>query len=101
MSLIIVSNKLILQRNNNRTAVVIPLISAFLISCTGGDGSGLPPRLPPEAVAEKIRHALESPRPKIRYRVTLPAYFGSWAARWVPAALIDRLMVQHVKKRFG
>lgn len=58
-------------------------------------------RLPPEAVAEKIRHALESPRPKIRYRVTLPAYLGSWAARWVPAALIDRLMVQHVKKRFG
>ncbi|HEY5620992.1 MAG TPA: SDR family NAD(P)-dependent oxidoreductase [Pontiella sp.] len=58
-------------------------------------------RLPPEAVAEKIRHALESPHPKIRYCVTLPAHLGSLAARWVPAALIDRLMVHHVKKRFG
>lgn len=58
-------------------------------------------RLPPEAVANKILHALESPRPKIRYCVTLPAYFGSWAARFVPAAVIDHVMVGHVKKRFG
>ncbi len=58
-------------------------------------------RLPPEAVAEKIFHALESPRPKIRYRVTIPAYLGDWAARFLPAGLIDRMMVSHVKKRFG
>jgi len=58
-------------------------------------------RLPPEAVAKKILHALESPRPKIRYRVTIPAYLGDWMARFVPAALVDRLMVSHVKKRFG
>ncbi len=58
-------------------------------------------RLPPEAVAEKILHALESPRPKVRYCVTLPAYLGSFAARFVPAAVIDRLMIEYVKKRFG
>lgn len=58
-------------------------------------------RLPPEAVAQKVLHALESPRPKIRYCVTIPAYLGSWAARFVPSALIDRLMIGHVKKRFG
>ncbi|MCF7864564.1 MAG: SDR family NAD(P)-dependent oxidoreductase [Kiritimatiellales bacterium] len=58
-------------------------------------------RLPPEAVARKIGHALESPRPKIRYCVTLPAYLGSWAARFVPAGLIDRAMTFQVKKRFG
>ena len=58
-------------------------------------------RLSPEAVAEKILHALESPHPKIRYCVTLPAYFGSWAARFVPSVVIDRLMIGHVKKRFG
>lgn len=58
-------------------------------------------RLPPEAVAGKIRHALESPRPKIRYCVTVPAYLGSWAARYIPAGLIDRMMIGHVKKRFG
>ena len=58
-------------------------------------------RLPPEAVAQKIIHALESPHPKIRYCVTLPAYLGSWAARFVPAGLIDRMMILHVRKRFG
>ncbi|VGO15206.1 putative oxidoreductase [Pontiella desulfatans] len=58
-------------------------------------------RLPPEAVAKKILHALESPRPKIRYKVTLPAYLGDLAARFVPARWIDRMMIDHVKKRFG
>ncbi|HSR87413.1 MAG TPA: hypothetical protein VLL07_00545, partial [Pontiella sp.] len=58
-------------------------------------------RLPPEAVAKKIMHALESPHPKIRYCVTIPAYLGSWAARFVPAGLIDRMMIGHVGKRFG
>jgi len=58
-------------------------------------------RLPPEAVAETILHALEAPRPKIRYCITIPAYFGDWAARFVPAGWVDRLLVSHVKKRFG
>lgn len=58
-------------------------------------------RLPPEAVAKKIIHALESSNPKIRYKVTFPAYAGDLAARFVPARLIDRLMIGHVKKRFG
>ena len=58
-------------------------------------------RLPPEAVARKILHALESPRPKIRYCVTVTSCFGSWAARLVPMALIDRMMLSHVKRRFG
>ncbi len=58
-------------------------------------------RLPPEAVARKIIHALESSSPKIRYRVTIPAYLGDWAARFVPARLIDQVMINHVKKRFG
>lgn len=58
-------------------------------------------RLPPEAVAKKIQHALESSHPKIRYKVTIPAYLGDFAARFVPARLIDRLMIGHVKKRFG
>ncbi len=58
-------------------------------------------RLPPEAVAGKILHALESSRPKERYCVTLPAYLGSWAARFLPARMIDRMMIRHVQKRFG
>jgi len=58
-------------------------------------------RLPPEAAGRKIVHALESSRPKIRYKVTIPAYLGDWAARFLPAGLIDRMMVSHVRKRFG
>ena len=58
-------------------------------------------RLPPEAVAEKILHALESPRPKIRYPVTIPAYLGAWAARFLPAGMIDQMMVAQVKKRYS
>lgn len=58
-------------------------------------------RLPPKAVAEKILHALESPRPKIRYPVTIPAYLGAWAARFLPAGMIDRGMVSQVKKRYS
>jgi len=58
-------------------------------------------RLPPEAVADKVLHALESPRPRIRYCVTLPAHLGSLAARLLPAGWIDHAMIRHVKKRFG
>lgn len=58
-------------------------------------------RLPPEAVGQKIVHALESSKPKIRYKVTIPAYAADFAARFLPAALIDRMMIGHVKKRFG
>lgn len=58
-------------------------------------------RLPPEAVAKKVLHALESPRPKSRYCVTLPAHLGSLAARFVPTPILDCALVRHVKKRFG
>ncbi|HBA84247.1 MAG TPA: short-chain dehydrogenase [Verrucomicrobia bacterium] len=47
---------------------------------------------PPEAVAEKIHHALEARKPKTRYPVTVPAYAGDWAARFIPDRLRDRLM---------
>ena len=58
-------------------------------------------RLPPEAVAEKIFQALEKKNPKVRYKVTIPAYLGSLAARFVPAVCLDWVMIRHVKKRFG
>ncbi|HEY8240423.1 MAG TPA: SDR family NAD(P)-dependent oxidoreductase [Kiritimatiellia bacterium] len=52
---------------------------------------------PPEAVAEKIVHALESPRPKARYCVTLPAYLGAFAARFVPTSLMDLARTRKLK----
>ncbi len=49
-------------------------------------------QLPPEAVAVKILHALESSRPKRRYRVTLVAHVGEVMRRLVPDAWMDRMM---------
>jgi short-subunit dehydrogenase len=50
--------------------------------------------LPPEAVAEKIRHAVESPHPKTRYKVTVAAYAGALMARLAPDWLIDAMMAR-------
>ncbi len=54
---------------------------------------------PPEAVAEKIFHCLESPRPPIRVRVTAVAHFGAFVRRALPAALIDAVMVSRLRKK--
>ena len=53
---------------------------------------------PPEEVAEKVIHALESPRPRRRYCITLPAYAGSFMRRFAPYALTDRLLGMTRKK---
>ncbi|MFH0954333.1 MAG: SDR family NAD(P)-dependent oxidoreductase [Verrucomicrobiota bacterium] len=44
---------------------------------------------PPEAVARRILHALQSPRPKIRYAVTFPAHLLNFLRRFAPDALVD------------
>lgn len=56
---------------------------------------------PPEAVAEKIVHALESHRPRRRYCVTIPAYLGAFMARFMPAAVLDWAMSRRLPKREG
>ncbi|MBI9020312.1 MAG: SDR family NAD(P)-dependent oxidoreductase [Verrucomicrobia bacterium] len=56
---------------------------------------------PPEAVAEKIFQCLESARPPVRARITLPAHFGAFARRFVSAALIDAVMVSKLRKKLG
>lgn len=53
-------------------------------------------RKPPEAVARKILHALESRRPRARYPVTGAAHLGLWAARWLPPRLLDAVMASKV-----
>lgn len=50
--------------------------------------------LPPEAVAEKIRHAVESDCPRRRYPVTLPAYAGACLSRFAPDALLEFLLAK-------
>ena len=53
-------------------------------------------RKPPEAVAAKIAHALESRWPHARYPVTGAAWFGEFAARFLPARLKDRILAGKV-----
>lgn len=47
--------------------------------------------LGPEAVTQKLIHALESPRPRPRYRVTWPTYFAELARRLLTTRAQDRL----------
>ncbi len=49
-------------------------------------------RKPPEAVAEKIAHALESRWPRARYPVTGAAWLGEVAARFFPTRFQDWLL---------
>lgn len=55
--------------------------------------------LPPEAVAKKIRHALESRHPKRRYKVTILAYVGAMLARFAPHALTDFIGIRRMQKQ--
>lgn len=54
---------------------------------------------PPEAVGEKVIHALESSRPRRRYCVTPPAYLGAWMRRLAPYSMIDAILRQQVRKK--
>jgi len=46
-------------------------------------------KLEPEAAAAKLVHAVESPRPRVRYMVTVPTYLAATAKRLLPGALAD------------
>jgi NAD(P)-dependent dehydrogenase (short-subunit alcohol dehydrogenase family) len=48
-------------------------------------------KLEPEAVAEKLVHAVESRRPRRRYYVTTPTYVAALARRVLPTSLLDRV----------
>lgn len=49
-------------------------------------------KLEPEAVAAKLVHAVESRRPKRRYKVTIPTYLAAAGKRALPPALADWLV---------
>lgn len=56
------------------------------------EGAAVPFTLPPEAVLEKVIHALESRRPRIRYRVTVPTHLFAALKRVLPGSWMDRLL---------
>ncbi len=50
--------------------------------------------LPPQAVLNKVIHALESDRPKARYYVTFPTYLFGYLKRILSSRAVDRLMLK-------
>ena len=52
-------------------------------------GPAAPFTLPPEAVLKRVIHALEHPRPRIRYPVTFPTYLFAFLKRALSARMLD------------
>lgn len=50
--------------------------------------------LGPEAVYKRVRHALTSPRPKPRYRVTVPTYLLAFLKRVLSTRQLDRFLLK-------
>ncbi len=57
-------------------------------------GPAVPFTLPPQAVLDKVIHALESPRPKARYPVTVPSVAFWWLRRFLPIRAMDWVLMR-------
>mgnify|MGYP000458470659 CR=1 FL=1 len=57
-------------------------------------GPAAPFTLPAEAVVNKLLHALESKRPKIRYYVTFPTYLFATLKRVLPHRWLDWVLIK-------
>ena len=55
-------------------------------------GPAVPFTLPPEAVLDKVIHALESRKPKARYYVTFPTYLFGYLKRLLSTRQLDKLL---------
>ena len=55
-------------------------------------GPAAPFTLPPDAVLKRVIHALESPRPRARYPVTVPTCLFSMLRRVLPVRMLDALL---------
>ncbi|MEY3882623.1 MAG: putative oxidoreductase ybbO [Pseudomonadota bacterium] len=56
------------------------------------EGVAAPFTLPSEAVTQKVIHALEAKRPKLRYYVTFPTYLFAVLKRILPTSWLDTLL---------
>jgi NAD(P)-dependent dehydrogenase (short-subunit alcohol dehydrogenase family) len=57
-------------------------------------GPAAPFTLPPEAVVDKLLHAIESTRPKVRYYVTFPTYLFATLKRLLPHRCLDWVLTK-------
>ena len=51
--------------------------------------------LPPEEVYKKLEHALNAPKPKAHYPVTVPTHFMGFAKRVLPQSMIDNILIKN------
>lgn len=58
-----------------------------------GQNGTTPFTLPPDAVLRKVVHALETRRPRVRYRVTLPTHLFAVLKRLLPASWVDEFLL--------
>lgn len=58
-------------------------------------GPAVPFTLPPDAVLKRVIHALESPRPKARYYVTVPTYLFAYLRRMLPQRILDNVLKRY------
>ena len=58
------------------------------------EGAAAPFTLGPEAVLNKVVHALESPKPAIRYYVTVPTYLFGYLKRFLPYRVMDMILIR-------
>ncbi len=58
------------------------------------EGPAAPFTLGPEAVCEKVIHALQSKKPKIRYYVTKPTYIMGYLKRVLSSGLMDKVLIK-------
>lgn len=62
------------------------------------EGPAAPFTLPPTAVLECVRDALQSPEPKVRYRVTKPTKFFAILKRVLPSRWMDKVLLRVSKE---
>jgi len=58
------------------------------------EGPAAPFTLGPEAVCEKVIHALEAKQPQARYYVTKPTYIMGYLKRALSSRLMDRILIK-------
>jgi len=90
-----------MQTLNTETAHYGALYRQALTQAKKGPQKPRAATLPPEAVAKKIVHALESSSPRRRYRVTIQAHGGEFIHRFCPDALADWARFRTVRKRLA
>jgi NAD(P)-dependent dehydrogenase (short-subunit alcohol dehydrogenase family) len=57
-------------------------------------GPAAPFTLPPEAVLKRVIHALESPRPRAHYPITVPSVLFAWLKRILPSNAMDWVLLR-------